>query len=212
VSREVTTERVRSVYDRLSDRYDQGMSVIDRLLKVERGRSWIGARASGETLEIGIGTGLNVPHYRADVALTGVDLSAPMLAHARRRAAELGRSVALEEANAEALPFRDRRFDTVVFGLCLCSVPDDRRAVGEAARVLRPGGRLLLLEHVRSTKLPIRVLQRAMEPLSVRFQADHLVREPLDVVRDSGLEVEEIERWALGIMEAVSARKPREAA
>ncbi|MFL5766424.1 MAG: class I SAM-dependent methyltransferase [Actinomycetota bacterium] len=203
-----STDRVRAVYDRLADRYDRGMGLLDRLVKVEHARRWIASRARGDALDVGVGTGLNLPHYGNDVVLTGVDLSPAMLAQARRRAEQLGRPVTLHEADAQSLPFGDGAFDTVVFGLCLCSIPNDRLAVAEGARVLRPGGRLLLLEHVRSSKAPIRSVQRLLDPLSVRFQADHLTREPLDHVRAEGLQVDEVERWALGAMQRASARKP----
>src|SRR5439155_7270180 len=124
------------------------------------------------------------------------------------RAAELGVSVDLRTGDAEALEFPAESFDTVVFGLCLCSIPDDRRAVAEAARVLRPGGRVLLLEHVRSPSRPVRIGQRMVEPLALRFQADHLLREPLHHLEAEDLEVEEVHRWAWGIMERATARKP----
>jgi ubiquinone/menaquinone biosynthesis C-methylase UbiE len=196
------------VYDRLADHYDRGMGLMERLVKLEQARQWIASRARAITLEIGVGTGLSVPYYGNDVVLTGIDVSPAMLAQARKRADDLGREVSLREADAETLTFPDSSFDTVVFGLCLCSIPDDRRAVEEAARVLKPGGRLLLLEHVRSPKRTVRAVQRLLDPLSVRFQADHLMREPLDHVRAAGLQVEEIERWAWGVMERASARKP----
>jgi ubiquinone/menaquinone biosynthesis C-methylase UbiE len=208
VTRDVTTERVRAVYERIAPGYDTGMGWLERLLRVDDGRRWIAARAAGDTLEIGVGTGLNLTFYGPEVSLTGLDLARTMLAEARKKAMDLGRAVSLVEGNAEALPFPDGRFDTVVFGLCLCSIPDDERAVREGGRVLRPTGRLLLLEHVRSPTLPVRTVQRALEPLSVRFQADHLVRQPLDAVRAAGLEIDEVERWALGVMEAASASKP----
>lgn len=203
-----STDRVRAVYDRLADHYDRGMGLMNRLVKLEQARGWIAWRACGVTLEIGVGTGLNVPYYGNDVVLTGIDVSPAMLAQARKRADDLGREMSLREADVETLAFPDSSFDTVVFGLCLCSVPDDRRAVEEAARVLKSGGRLLLLEHVRSPKRSVSFLQRLLDPLSVRFQADHLTREPLDHVRAAGLQVEEIERWAWGVMERASARKP----
>jgi ubiquinone/menaquinone biosynthesis C-methylase UbiE len=131
-----------------------------------------------------------------------------MLAEARRRASELDRAVDLREADAQSLEFPRDRFDTVVFSLCLCSIPDDRLAVAEGVRVLRPGGRLLLLEHVRSPSPVVRAGQRLFEPLAVRFQADHLTREPLEHVRAEGMQIEEVHRWGWGIMERVSARKP----
>ncbi|HEX9311542.1 MAG TPA: methyltransferase domain-containing protein, partial [Actinomycetota bacterium] len=127
---------------------------------------------------------------------------------AHRRVAELGREVELREGDAQALEFADDRFDTVVFSLCLCSIPDDRRAVAEGMRVLKSGGRMLLLEHVRSPSPVVRAGQRLVEPLTLRFQSDHLTREPLEHVRSEGMEIEEVHRWAWGIMERVSARKP----
>ena len=86
-------------------------------------------------------------------------------------------------------------------------MPDDREAIAEAARVLRPGGRLLL-EHVRSPAVPVQAVQRVLDPLVVRLGADHLLREPLDHLEDAGLEVERLERSKWGIVERVSARKP----
>jgi ubiquinone/menaquinone biosynthesis C-methylase UbiE len=208
VSDPAATERVRVVYERLAEHYDRGMGFMERLMRIAPARRWVASRARGATLEIGFGTGLDLPYYAADVELTGIDLSAAMLARARRRAEELRRPVTLREADAEALPFADATFDTVVFALCLCSIPDEGRAVREAVRVLRPGGRLLLLEHVRSSHILIRAVQRMLDPLSVRFQADHLTREPLHHVRGAGLQGEEATSWAWGIMQRACARKP----
>ncbi len=206
-----TTDRVKAYYERFAPRYDQSVRFWERVLSMDAGRRWAASRASGEVLEIGVGTGLNLPLYGPDVRLTGVDLSSAMLAQARRRADELGRDVGLREADAQALEFPGDRFDTVLFSLCLCSIPDDRRAVAEGVRVLKPGGRMLLLEHVRSLSPVVRAGQRLVEPLFLRFQADHLTREPLEHVRAEGMDVEEVHRWAWGIMERVSARKPGQA-
>ena len=175
---------------------------------MDPGRRWVASNASGDVLEIGVGTGLNLPFYGTDVRLTGVDLSPAMLTEARRRAAEIEQNVDLREADAQALDFPDGRFDSVVFSLCLCSIPNDRGAVAEGARVLKTGGRMLLLEHVRSSSPVVQVGQRLVESLFLRLQADHLTREPLEHVRAAGLVIEEVHRWAWGIMERASARKP----
>jgi ubiquinone/menaquinone biosynthesis C-methylase UbiE len=114
----------------------------------------------------------------------------------------------LRVGDAQALEFPDASFDTVVSTLTLCSIPDARRAVQEFDRVLRPGGRLVMLEHVRSPAPVVRAVQRVLNPIAVRFQADHLTREPLDYLRPVGFEVEEVERSKWGIVERVSARKP----
>lgn len=89
----------------------------------------------------------------------------------------------------------------------MCTIPDDRAAVREVRRVLRPGGRFLLLEHVRSPRGVIRAVQRLLDPLAVRFEGDHIAREPLDHLRAEGFEVERLERSKLGIVERVAARK-----
>jgi ubiquinone/menaquinone biosynthesis C-methylase UbiE len=114
---------------------------------------------------VAVGTGRNLAIYPADVRLTGIDLSPRMLDRARDRAAALGRDVELRVADAQDLPFADEVFDTVVCTLGLCSIPDERAAVREMHRVLRPGGRLLLLEHVRSPIRAVRIGQELVEPL-----------------------------------------------
>jgi ubiE/COQ5 methyltransferase family len=95
-----------------------------------------------------------------------------------------------------------------VITFSLWTIPDDRHAAREAYRVLRPGGRLVLLEHVRSPALPVRLAQRLLDPLAVRFEADHLVREPLDYLEDVGFENQRVERLKWGIVERVAACKP----
>ncbi|HJP66240.1 MAG TPA: class I SAM-dependent methyltransferase, partial [Actinomycetota bacterium] len=199
---------VRAYWDRSASSYDRGIRLFERLLSIEDARRWVASRASGDVLEVGLGTGLNLPFYAPSVRLTAVDLSPAMLARAERRAAEIARDVELRLGDAEALDFADGRFDTVVFGLCLCSIPDDRRAVAEGARVLKPGGRMVVLEHVRSPSRIVRAGQRILEPVTIRLLADHLLREPLELLQAEGLRIEELHRWGWGFMERASARKP----
>src|SRR6266516_3770399 len=205
------TERVLHLYEKEAHKYDREMNFFDRLL-FAGGREWVCSQAAGEVLEIGVGTGRNLTHYRDDVRLTCVELSPAMLEIARARARELGREVDLRVGDAQALEFPDQSFDSVVCTLSLCTIPDDRAAVAEMRRALRAGGRLLLLEHVRSPLLPVRLGQRLLDPLAVRFEADHLLREPLDHLRAEGFEVERLERSKLGIVERIAARKPIAAA
>jgi ubiquinone/menaquinone biosynthesis C-methylase UbiE len=200
------TERVRRIQDKEAPRYDRQMGFFDRTL-FAGGRAWACSRVTGDTLEIAVGTGRNLPHYPADVRLTGIELSPQMLEIGRKRAEELGRDVDLRLGDAQALEFEDHSFDTVMITFGLCTIPDDRAAATEAHRVLRPGGRLVLLEHVRSPSLPVRAVQRLLDPLSVRFAADHLVRDPLDYLVNVGFEVESAQRLKLGIVERIVARK-----
>src|SRR2546428_394291 len=141
------------------------------------------------------------------LAMGGIAWSSAMLELARERAKELGGDPDLRVGDAQALEFADESFDTVVCTLALCTIPDDRKAVAEARRVLRPEGRLLLLEHVRSPALPIRAGQRLLEPLTLRFEADHLLRDPADYLSERGFEIETLERSKWGIVERVVARK-----
>lgn len=202
------TERVRRVYERFAARYDRSVRFWEWVLGIDEGRRWVCSQAKGTVLEVAIGTGRNLPYYAEGVRITGIDLSPAMLDVARRRASDLGRDVALHVGDASALEFADETFDTVVITLALCTIPDERRAVAQARRVLRPGGYLLLLEHVRSRNPLVRAGQRLVNPLFVRFQADDLLREPADHVRREGLVIERIERSRWGIMERVAARKP----
>jgi ubiquinone/menaquinone biosynthesis C-methylase UbiE len=142
------------------------------------------------------------------VRLVGIELSPEMLKLARERAVELSRQVDLYEGDAERLPYPDAAFDSVVITLALCSIPDDAAAVREAHRVLRPGGRLLLLEHVASPKRWVWGGQWLLDHLTVRLEGDHLIREPVVHLRSAGFEIEELERLKLGIVERVAARKP----
>jgi ubiquinone/menaquinone biosynthesis C-methylase UbiE/predicted ester cyclase len=200
------TERVRRIQDKNAPHYDRQMNFFDRVL-FAGGREWACSQAEGDALEIAIGTGRNLNHYPDDVKLTAVECSAQMLAIARGRAGEIGREVDLREGDAQALDFPDESFDTVVITLALCTIPDDHKAVREARRVLRPGGKLILLEHVRSPLLPVRTVQRIIEPLAIRFEADHLTREPLDYLAEEGFDVVISERSRIGIVERIIARK-----
>jgi ubiquinone/menaquinone biosynthesis C-methylase UbiE len=199
------TERVRAIQDKHAGGYDRQMNFFDRVL-FGGGREWAVSHAQGEVLEIAVGSGRNLPFYPPGVKLTAIEFSPEMLALARARAEDLGRGFDLREGDAQDLKFADETFDTVIITLALCTIPDDRKAVREARRVLRPGGRLVLMEHVRSPKLPIRAVQRALDPLAVRFEADHLLREPLDYLPDEGFEIESVARSKLGIVERVIAR------
>jgi ubiquinone/menaquinone biosynthesis C-methylase UbiE len=159
-------------------------------------------------LEIAAGTARNLAYYRPDVRLTAVELSPEMLAVGRDRQRELGREADLRVGDAEHLEFEDESFDTVTCTLGLCTIPDPRQAIREAYRVLRPSGRLLLLEHVRSPAGTVRAVQRLLDPLAVRFQADHLVRDPLDHLEPEGFVIERVERSKWGIVERLRARRP----
>jgi ubiquinone/menaquinone biosynthesis C-methylase UbiE len=200
------TERQRRVWDNHAPMYDRSMGLMEKLLFGD-GRAWICSQALGEVLEVAVGTGRNLPFYPQDVRLTAIDLSEEMLNIARRRAEECGREVDLQQGDAQALPFSDATFDTVVCTFSLCSIPDDRKAITEMKRVLQAGGRLLLIDHVPSTTRLWRDIQRLSEQVTLRVQGQHMLRRPLKHVRAEGFEIERAERLKAGIVERISARK-----
>lgn len=193
-------------YDESAASYDRAIALFERAF-VGDGRAWACAQARGCTLEIAVGTGRNLEHYPRGIDLTAVDLSTGMLGRARQRAADLPMEVDLRQGDAQRLAFPDAAFDTVVCTLSLCAIPDAQRAADELARVLRPGGQALLVEHGASPRRLVRAVERLLEPLMLRFECDHLTRRAEDHLQAAGLEVTHLERSRLGIMRRVRAVK-----
>jgi ubiquinone/menaquinone biosynthesis C-methylase UbiE len=201
------TAKVLRAWEKSAPGYDKQIAFFEKIW-FGGGREWLGARAQGRILEVAIGTGRNLPHYPPDVTITGIELSPAMLAIAERRAADLGRDVDLHTGDAQQLPFPDQAFDTVVCALSLCAIPDPAAAIGEMERVLVPGGRLLLVDHIASTWPPIRAAQWVFERLTIRAAGEHFTRRQLPLVRAAGFDIVETERLKAGTVERICARKP----
>ncbi|MBW6440061.1 methyltransferase domain-containing protein [Actinoplanes hulinensis] len=197
----------RRIWDRVAPSYDRRMAFLERHMFGD-GRVWLAARARGRVLDVGVGTGGNLAHYPDDVTVTGLDLSPAMLALVRRRAVDLGRTVDLHEGDAERLPFADGSFDTVVCALALCTVPDPAAAIAEARRVLVPGGRLLLLDHVVSTWPPIHAFQWVFERFTIPAAGEHFTRRQVPLVRAAGFTIAATRRTRAGTVECVDAVRP----
>ena len=200
-------ERWRQFWNKQAPSYDRQMSFWERRFFGDS-RAWICSQASGDTLEVAIGTGLNLPHYSAGVRLTGVEWSPQMLDQARRRATALRTEADLRVGDAQALPFDDDAFDTVVCTFSLCAIPDDAKAVREMGRVLRPGGLLLLADHVEAKPWYGRLVQRGLDLLTVRAAGEHWRRRPIRHVEALGFPIERHDRFAAGAVERLAARKP----
>jgi SAM-dependent methyltransferase len=171
----------------------------------------------GRVLEVGAGTGLDFARYPATARVTALEPDPAFAARATARAAAAAAAIELVDGRGEALPFADASFDAVVFGLVLCSVGDVGAVLAEAHRVLRPGGALRLLEHVRSDRPVAGALMVAVNPLwrLLNGQGCNLHRRPLPAIEAAGFVVEEVERFqvfAEGIpafpMQLIRARKP----
>ena len=201
-------DRIRAYWERVAPDYDTASAGLERRFLAES-RPWVCSRASGDVLEVAIGTGANLPFYPSGVRLTGLDANATMLDAARRKVRGAGLDVTLVEGDALALPFADASFDTVVCTFALCGVPDERAALREMVRVLRPGGDLLLADHVAATNPLVLALLRAVEAVTARTHGEHFTRRPRLVVDALGLEVVDGRRRTFGALEEVHARTGR---
>lgn len=134
--------------DRTRRRLDRRSGYFFERWTIRDSRMWVCRQATGRTLEVGVGTGLNLRWYPADVELVAVDLDRERLAIAAKRAHELSRAVRVAVADGHQLPFGSDTFDTVVSTLAICDVNDRAAALTEAHRVLRAGGNLLLVDHL----------------------------------------------------------------
>ena len=180
-------------------------AMYDRMIgKAERSglgdhRRALLAGASGDVLEIGGGTGANLDYYGDGVrTLTIVEPEKPMLRRLQHHIEQSAPQAKALRAPAEDLPFNDASFDVVVSTLVLCTVDDVPRALRELHRVLRPGGKLLFIEHVRSDDEKLARTQDRMLPINVRIgHGCHPNRRTLDSIRDAGLEVTSLEHDTL---------------
>jgi ubiquinone/menaquinone biosynthesis C-methylase UbiE len=185
-------DRIRRLYDERAATYDRSLGVVERFVIGPFSRAY-GSLLQGEVLDVAVGSGLNLPYYCPDVTrAVGTDLSLEMLRLAQKRAGELNIPMVFVQADAEALPFPDASFDTVAISLALCTIPDPAAALRELRRVCRPDGRIVLLEHVRSTARPVATLQALLSPLNERAIGCHLDRDTFGLARSLGLAFEPI--------------------
>jgi ubiquinone/menaquinone biosynthesis C-methylase UbiE len=183
------TIQTKASFNRLAPVYDP----LDGLLEWAAFRRWrekLWSQVRGEqVLEVGVGTGKNLSYYPKGMQVTAVDLSERMLARARQRARELGVDVDLRVMDAQELTFPDATFDAAAATFVFCSVPDPVLGLRELARVVKPGGRIFLLEHTRVNKP---VIGRIMDLLP------HFNRRTVENVQKAGLEIEQVEELAPG--------------
>ena len=174
--------------------YDRLMSSAERSF-MKGVREEIAGGASGRVLELGAGTGANFAYYGASAQeLFAIEPDPYMLERAQRRAGESGRPIDLRQASAEAIPFEDASFDTVVSTLVMCSVRDPIRALSEARRVLKPSGKLRLYDHVRYDHAFGAFWQDLVTPAWRWLGAGcHPNRDIAALVREAGFEFDQLE-------------------
>jgi ubiquinone/menaquinone biosynthesis C-methylase UbiE len=195
---------LRENYDALAPRYDW-MEALPEVLGLSRLRRALLRQAQGDVLEVAVGTGKNLRHYPPGCRLTGVDLSPAMLALARRRATRLGLAAEFRPMDAERLGFPAATFDTVVSTLSTCTFPDPVAALLEMARVLRPSGRILLLEHGRSSSPWLGRWQDRRAARHFALLGCAWNRDPAALLAAAGLRAESARRVFFGIFHAFVA-------
>ncbi len=182
------TEVIRRRYNRTALFYDW----MDRMIKPELRRKVL-AHARGKVLEVGVGTGVNLPFYPEGCTVTAIDFSPGMLAKARQKLHLAKVPVTLLEMDAQQMEFPDNSFDTVVATCVFCSVPDPVQGLREVRRVCRPDGKIILLEHVRSEHKIMGYLMDFFNPVSLHLIGSNINRRTVENVRQAGINVTSIE-------------------
>lgn len=207
-------EQLADIYDTHASTWLQRESRAETRLTTEAWRSDLIQLLRGDVLEIGVAAGdtlnrLN-QYDHAVTSFTGIDLSPAMIFEAKRVGEQATFPVTLQTMNAEDMgAFPDDSFDTVTASLVLCTIPDVPAALSEIARVLKPGGRFVAIEHVLSPNFIIGAGQKLFAPLQLKHMGCHLDRTTVETLTDNGFQFEEHRQRLFGIMRFIVARPPR---
>jgi ubiquinone/menaquinone biosynthesis C-methylase UbiE len=191
------TSHTRRRYQRIAPFYDAMEYFTERQYSKWRRQIWSMVKGP-KVLEVGVGTGMNMPHYPDRLVITGIDLSPAMLARAEKRASTLDLEIGLQVGDVQRLGFRDDVFDDAVATFVFCSVPDPLLGLKELTRVVKPGGRLLLLEHVRAEQATLAFLMDVVNPLIVRLIGANINRRTVDTIRRGGWRLTQVENIGMG--------------
>lgn len=201
-----TSQELSKKYDQFARWYDRVEGILG-LLGVSKLRRRLLQQVSGKVLEVAVGTGKNLPCYPHECRIIAVDLNREMLNIARKRASKRSMNVAFLLVDAEALPFTDESFDTVVSSLSTCTFPNPVVALKEMARICRPNRKVLLLEHGRSDRDWLGRWQDRHADQFAKPLGCHWNREPLDLIRQTGLKVYRAKRHFFGIFQQIESLK-----
>jgi ubiquinone/menaquinone biosynthesis C-methylase UbiE len=204
-SLEMPKTEIRQRYNNFAPRYYREQAISNFLFGVKRMRRRLLPKRSGNILDVACGTGENFPFYRPDEDITAIDYSPGMLALAHEQATKFKLNIHFHEMDAEHLQFPDASFDTVISALSTCTFPDPIQALQEMARVCHPGGRILLLEHGRSSwgiaaRYQDRNAHTHFQDVGCRWN-----QEPHDLVKGAGLKVLSHRRHVFGIFHVIEA-------
>jgi demethylmenaquinone methyltransferase/2-methoxy-6-polyprenyl-1,4-benzoquinol methylase len=184
-----------SKYDRFSRVYDL-METPMELMRYGKWRKEVFSGLEGRVLEVGVGTGKNIPYYPDDCEIVGIDISSKMLSHAKKRAAGK-KNVSLLVMDAEHMGFVDDCFDYVITTFVLCSIPDPVSALTEMKRVCKPEGMVINLEHMRSSNRAIAFVEDLLNPITASITGVNINRETVENIRKAGLGIIEERKLAM---------------
>jgi ubiquinone/menaquinone biosynthesis C-methylase UbiE len=204
------TANTQARYQRIAPVYDLMEVLTERRYLDWRRRLW--AMVKGNSiLEVGVGTGKNMPFYPEGIKVTGIDLTPGMLDRAHHLLQKLGLQdrVTLQLGDAQAMDFPDAIFDMAIATFVFCSVPDPILGLHEMKRVVKPGGTVLLLEHMRSPNAFIGSLMDFLNPMIVRMMGANINRYTVENVKKAGLELDKVEDLQMGgIFKFIVAHTP----
>ncbi len=185
-------EKIRSRYDRVSAVYDLFEQPME-LMTLRKYRNDIMKELKGKVLEVGIGTGKNIPYYPENIDITAIDFSSKMLERARIKAENLNKKVNILLMDAQQMDFPDNTFDCVFTTCVFCSVPDPVKGLKEIRRVCKPDGKIIMIEHVRSEKKVIGAFMDMINPIVLNIYGANINRRTIDNIKTAGfVKVEEI--------------------
>lgn len=179
------TEKVRKRYDRISKVYDVFEQPME-IMALKKWREEVAKDLKGKVLEVGGGTGKNIPYYPDDIEVTAIDFSEKMLAKATRKASELNKKVKLIHMDAQNMDFPDNTFDTVFTTCVFCSVPDPVKGLEEIRRVCKPDGNIIMIEHVRSEKKVLGLIMDTLNPVTVNLYGANINRKTVENIKLAG--------------------------
>lgn len=184
------TAIIRRRYNRIAFLYDLVESPMERLRFAAWRRRLRDRIAGPRALEVGVGTGKNLSYYPDGVSVTAIDFSPRMLARARAEARRRSMPIVFKEMDVQCLDLPDHSFDTLFATFVFCSVPDPVLGLTELRRVCKPGGRLLLLEHMRPGNFWLGLLFDALNPLMVRLTGANINRRTMENIEQAGWKIE----------------------
>lgn len=178
-------DKIKKRYDRVAKVYD----IFEQPMEVMSLKKWrleVTKDLKGKVLEVGVGTGKNIPYYPANIDVTAIDFSGKMLEKAREKASKLNKDVKLIQMDAQNMDFPDNTFDMVFTTCVFCSVPDPVKGLQEIRRVCKPNGKIIMIEHVRSEKKVIGLIMDILNPMTVNLYGANINRRTVENVQEAG--------------------------